>query len=130
MPIVSTGRRITLTIAAGLLLGFATLVAEDQGFPSVGVNAAIDTATIVAAAVAFFVAPLVVGRWWVVLSMAGPVLAFLVMQVADVQVSLDDGRGAAINYRTIFQFTVLFGVMLAVYVVHSFLVARQSDQPG
>jgi hypothetical protein len=119
-----------LTAAAGVLLGLATLVAEDQGFPTSGVNEAIGSVFTVVAAIAFFAAPLVVGRWWVVLSMVGPALALLVMQVANVPVSLDDGTGAAINYRTIFQFTALSLIMLAVSGVHLLFVARQSDQPG
>ena len=119
-----------MTAAAAVLLGLATLVAEDQGFPTAGANAAIDLPFVVVAAIAFFAAPLAVGRWWVVLSMAGPALALLIMQVANVPVRLDDGTGAAINYRTIFQFSALCAVMLMVYGFRFLLDARQSDQPG
>jgi hypothetical protein len=119
-----------LTAATGALLGLATLLAEDQGFPTAGVNEAIDSPFAVVAAIGFFAAPLAVGRWWVVLSMAGPAVALLIMQVANVPVRLDDGAGAAINYRTIFQFIVLSVVMLIVVGVRLLLVVRQSDQPG
>jgi hypothetical protein len=127
---VSTGRRITLTAAAGVFLGLATLVVEDQGFPTAEVNAAIDLSVVVLAAIVLFVVPLAVGRWWGVLSMAGPALALLIMQGANVPVSLDDGTGAAINYRTIFQFLLLCGVMVIVFGVRSLFVVGQSDQPG
>lgn len=119
-----------MTVAAGALFGLATFVAEDQGFPTAGANAAIDSPFVIVAAIVFLTAPLVVGRWWVVLSMAGPALALLVMQAANVQVSLDDGTGPAINYRTILQFIFLFAVMLVVFGVRSLFVTRQSDQPG
>ena len=119
-----------MAAATGVLLGLATLVAEDQGFPTAGVNGAIDSPFAVAAAIGFFAAPLAVGRWWVVLSMAGPALALLIMQAAHVPVHLDDGTGVAINYRTIFQFIVLCAVMLIVVGLRLLLVARQSDQPG
>jgi hypothetical protein len=127
---VSTGRRIALTAATGVLLGLATLVAEDQEFPTAAVNVAIDSPFAVVAAIGFFTTPLVVGRWWVVLSMAGPALALLIMEGANVPVILDDGTGAAINYRTNFQFIALCAVMLVVFGVRSLLIARQSDQPG
>jgi uncharacterized membrane protein YbhN (UPF0104 family) len=127
---VSTGRRIALTTAAGVLLGLATLVAEAQAFPNAGANEAIDSPLIVLATIGFFVVPWAVGRWWVVLSMAGPAVALLVMQAAKVPVRLDDGTGGAINYRTIFQFIVLSLVMLAVSGVRLLFVAHQSDQPG
>jgi hypothetical protein len=94
------------------------------------VNAAIDSPIVVLAAIVFFVAPLAVGRWWAVLSMTGPALALLVMQLANVSVSLDDGTGPAINYRTIFQFIVISLVMLALSGVRLLFVSRQSDQPG
>jgi hypothetical protein len=119
-----------LTAATGVLLGLATLVAEDQGFPTAGVNLAIDSPFGVAAAVGFLAAPLVVGRWWVVLSMVGPAVALLILQAANVPVRLDDGTGVAVNYRTTFQFIVLCAVMLIVVGVRLLLVARQSDQPG
>ena len=122
--------RIALTASLGVVLGLATLVAEDPGFPTSGVNEAIGSLFIVVAAIGFFATPLAVGRWWVVLSMAGPALSLLIMQVANVPVTLDDGTGAAINYRTIFQFMVLSLVMLAVSGVRLLFVARQSDQPG
>ena len=127
---VGTGRRITLTVAAGTLLGLATLVAEDQGFPSAGVNAAIETPFLILATLVFLAAPLLVARWWVALSMVGPALALSVLQVADIAVRLDDGTGPAINYRTIFQFAVLFAVMLIVFSAYTIFVASQSDQPG
>jgi hypothetical protein len=111
-------------------LGLATLVAEDQGFPAAGVNVAIDLPFAVVAAIGFLIAPLAVGRWWVVLSMAGPAVALLILEAANVPVRLDDGTGAAINYRTIFQFIVLCAAMLIVVGVRSSLIARQSDQPG
>ena len=119
-----------MTAVVGVLLGLATLIAEDQGFPSVGVNGAIDSPFIVVAAVGFFAAPLAVGRWWAVFSMAGPALALLILQVANVPVTLDDGTGEAINYRTIFQFIVFSAAVLIVIGVRSLLVAAQSDQPG
>jgi hypothetical protein len=127
---VGTGRRIALTVAAGAVLGLATLVVEDPGFPSAGVNAAIDLPLAVLAAIVFLLAPLVVRRWWVVLSMAGPALALLILQAANVQVTLDDGSGPAINYRTIFQFAVLCGVMLIVFIASTSFVRPQSDHPG
>jgi hypothetical protein len=127
---MSNGRRILLTVATGVLLGLATLVAEDQGFPTAAVNAAIDSPFAVVAAIGFLIAPLAVGRWWVVLSMAGPAVALLILEAANVPVRLDDGTGAAINYRTIFQFIVLCAAMLIVFGVRLHLVSRQSDQPG
>jgi hypothetical protein len=127
---VSTGRRITLTVAAGVFLGLATLVVEDPGFPTAGVNTAIDSLLAIVAAIVLLGAPLVVARWWVVLSMVGPALALLLMQAANVQVTLDDGTGPAINYRTIFQFAVLCAVMLVVVSAYTFFVPPQSDQPG
>ncbi len=127
---MSTGRRIAWTAAAGVFLGLATLVTQDQGFPTAEVNAAIDSPVLVLAAIALFVVPLAVARWWAVLSMAGPALALLIMQAANVPVRLDDGTGAAINYRTIFQFLLLCAVMVIVLGVRSLFVMRQSDQPG
>jgi hypothetical protein len=118
-----------LTVAAGVLLGLATLVAEDQRFPTAGVNAAIDLPFGILAAIVLLAAPLVIRRWWVVLSMAGPALALSLMRAANVQVTLDDSTGPAINYRTIFQFGFLCGAMLIVFTVYTFF-ASQSDQPG
>jgi hypothetical protein len=119
-----------LTVAAGLVLGLATLVAEDPGFPTAAVNAALDTPFVVLAVLVFLAAPLVVRRWWVVLAMAGPGIALLLLQAADVQVTLDDGTGPAINYRTILQFGFLCAVMLIVSVACAFFASPQSDQPG
>jgi len=119
-----------LTAATGVLLGLATLVAEDHGFPTAAVNVAIDSPFAIVAAIGFVAAPLAVARWWVVLSMAGPALALVVMQVVNVPVRLDDGTGPAINYRTVFQFIVLFLVMLVMSGVRWLFVAHQSDQPG
>jgi hypothetical protein len=119
-----------LTAAAGILLGLTTLVAEHDGFPTAGVNTAIDSIFVILGTIVFFMAPLVVSRWWVVFSMAGPALALLIMQAANVPVQLDDGTGAAINYRTIFQFFVLCTVMLIVFGVRLLFMVGQSDQSG
>ena len=127
---MSTAARVALTAAGGVLLGLATLVAEDQGFPTAGINGTIDGPLILVAVIGFFALPVAVGRWWVSLSMAGPALAFLVMQVADVQVRLDDTTGPAINYRTVLQFIFLSLAMLVVAGGRWLLAARQSDQPG
>jgi hypothetical protein len=127
---VTIGRRITFTVAAGVLLALATFVAEDRGFPTAGVNAAIDSPVAIVAIIVFLATPLAVGRWWVLFSLAGPALALLIMNAANVQVSLDDGTGPAINYRTIFQFIIVCAAMLLVVGVRSLFVTPQSDQPG
>jgi hypothetical protein len=127
---VGTGRRTSITVAAGFFLGLATLAYEDPGFPSAAVNAAIDAPFGVLAAVVLLLAPLVVRRWWVVLAMIGPAVALLIMQAAGVSVTLDDGTGPAINYRTIFLFVVSAGAMLIVLGLRSMFTAAQSDQPG
>jgi hypothetical protein len=138
---MSTGRRIALTVGVGVFLGLATLVVEDQGLPTAGVNAAIDLPFGILAAVVFVLAPFVIARWWVVAAMAGPAAALVIMQAAGVQVSLDDGTGVAINYRTIFQFVVLCGVMAILFGLRSMYGTdpatgagerspSQSDQPG
>jgi hypothetical protein len=112
---MSTKRRIALTVAAGIALGFATRVAEQPGWPTPGVNDVLSVPLVIVALIAIFLVPLIVGRWWVLAALAGPGLALLIMQSTGVAVSLDDGTGPAINYRTIFFLTVVGVVMLIMF---------------
>jgi hypothetical protein len=112
---VSTKRRLALTVAAGVVLGLDTWVAEQSQWPTSGVNDALAAPLLIVALVALLVVPLAVGRWWVVGALLGPGLALLVMQLTGDPVSLDDGTGPAFNYRTIFLLVAVGAVMLILF---------------
>ena len=109
---MSNGRPIEATIAAAVVLGAATLAAEHPGWPTAGINDAIALPLGILAAIVLFLVPLIVGRWWVVGAIAGPLLALLILQLTGAAVSLDDGTGPAFNYRTIFFLIVVASVLL------------------
>lgn len=109
---MTTRSRLGLTVIAGIALGLATWVAEQPGWPTPGLNDALSTPLLAAAAVALLLIPLAVGRWWVVGALAGPGLALAIMQLTGVAVRLDDGTGPAFNYRTLFMLSEVGSVML------------------
>jgi hypothetical protein len=111
---MTTKRRLALTVAAGLVLGLDTWVAEQPGSPTPGVNDLLAVPLLIVALVSLILVPLIVGRWWVVCAVAGPALSLLIMQLTGAAVGLDDGTGPAINYRTIFLLIVVGLVMLLV----------------
>jgi hypothetical protein len=117
---MSNRRRFALTVAAGVVLGFATWVAEQPGWPSPGANDVLAVPLVIVAGVSLLLVPLIVGRWWVVGLLAGPGLALLLMQLTGVAVQLDDGTGPAMNYRTIF-FLIVVGLVTLILVGLRFL---------
>jgi hypothetical protein len=104
-----------MTVAAGIALGLDTWVVEQPGWPSPGVHDALVVPLAVVAWTSLLLVPLIVGRWWVLGSLAGPGLALLLMQMTGVATRLDDGTGPAFNYRTIF-FLIVVGLVMLVMV--------------
>jgi hypothetical protein len=117
---MSTKRRFALTVAAGIVLGLDTWVAEQPGWPTPGVNDVLAVPLVIVALVSLLLVPLIVGRWWVVGALVGPGLSLLIMQLTGVAVRLDDGTGPAINYRTIF-FLIVVGLVMLLLVGLRFL---------
>jgi hypothetical protein len=117
---MSTKTRLALTAAAGIALGLDTWVAEQPGWPTPGVNDVLAVPLVIVALLSLILVPLTVGRWWVVASLVGPGLSLLTMQLTGVAVSLDDGTGPAINYRTIF-FLIVVGLVMLLLVGLRFL---------
>ena len=97
-----------------MILGLDTLASEWSGWPTAGLHHSVALPLTIVAVATYFLAPLVVGRPWVLCAMAGPFFALMIMQAAGVVVPLDDTVGPALNYRTIFQLIALGVVMLAV----------------
>lgn len=124
---MTTGRRIALTVAAAIVFGLDTWVAEQPGWPASGVHQVLAIPLSLAAWTLVFVAPLIVAHWWVVGAVAGPGLALVAMQASGVLVQLDDGTGRALNYRTILWLVVLgLILLLMVGVRHMVDLARSS----
>jgi hypothetical protein len=118
---MSTKRRLALTVTAGIVLGLDTWMVEQSGWPTPAVNDVLAVPLLIGALVALLLVPLAVGRWWVVGALVGPGLSLLIMQLTGVAVSLDDGTGPALNYRTIFFLIVVGLVMLLLVGLRSLL---------
>jgi hypothetical protein len=110
---VSAKARVVLTVALGALMGLLTWLASEGLSPSPGVEEVFNSTPIeVASLTILALVPLVVGRWWVLAALAGPVAALVTLQLTGHKIHELDGWAPPLNPVTIFGLLFLALVML------------------
>ncbi|MBS1863976.1 MAG: hypothetical protein JSS68_19945 [Actinobacteria bacterium] len=108
--------RIAVTAASGVAFGLFSWLARQEVSPSPTVHAVATSAPVlIALGLLVILLPFIVARWWVVLSLAGPVIALGIMQAAGATFEELDGRTAPLNRVTVFWLVSLAAIMLVLW---------------
>jgi hypothetical protein len=111
---VTTGSRIVLTVALGIVLGLVTWLGMDGYSPSQGVEEIVGSPPLQVAILAFFIfVPLAVGRWWVVASLVGRFAALAILELTGHMFHNTDGWEKPLGSLSILGIFLFGLVMLA-----------------